>query len=134
EARHRWRPIRRDEVVRQAQPLAVGLAREGEALDLALLSVGVQHDQVVVRDAHSEITVNRLRSQVAPLPRLTQHALQSWLELLADQCFILLAVRHAAPAPTKERVAVQARRDVLDGDAIQRARPPERRRELWRGR
>ena len=120
----------RADVVREAEPVLLGLAREGEPSELGVDVAGVVDDHRVAVGERRPVAVHGLELQPAVAHRLVHGALQAWLELAVEQLLPLGGVAHAAelPAHLVERVAIDERVDVPDGNVAQHARAPERHR------
>ena len=110
--------------VGQREPVALGLARAVEALELGLAVLGVEHDDLVALGVAGEVAQQRARVQVVGLG---PHALQARAEVLLEQLLPGVAL-HAAPAPVEleQHVRVQVRVELVEVD-LDLAHAPERR-------
>src|SRR4051794_31929475 len=113
------------EEVGQRDPVALGLARRVEPLELGLAVLGVEHDDLVALRVAGEVAEQRARVQVG---LLAPHALEPRPEVLGDELLPFLALdAAAAPVELEEDVRVEVGVDLVEVD-LELAHAPERRR------
>ena len=122
------RVLRGTHVVGEAEPVLLGLAREPEAPQLAVDVARVVHDHRVTVRERRPVSVHGLEAQPSLTRRLLHRALQPGFELGPQQLIPSTGIADAAelPAHLEERVAIDERVHVPDGDVAQHARTPER--------
>ena len=112
--------------VGEADAVVARLAREDEAVDLALVVLGVEDHDLVAVGGGREVAELRARVQVG---LLAPHALQARLEVLAHELAPGVAL-DAAPAPVEleQHVRVEVRVDLVERHLDLAHAPPRRRR------
>ena len=118
----------RADVVAVAKPMLLGLAGEREPPELGVDVRRVVHDHRVAVGECRPVSVDGLELQPAVAHRLLHRALQARLELTVEEVLPFGGIANTAelPAHLVERVAIDERVHVPDGNVAQHPRPPER--------